>query len=82
MGQLTCFMKERIPDVQKKDKCTVEKITYSCPERMLYYRIRNGGHHWPGAKFNAALFTSLKLGNFCRDINANDMIRNFILSIE
>ena len=49
---------------------------------MLYYRIRNGGHHWPGAKFNAALFTSLKLGNFCRDINANDMIRNFILSIE
>jgi len=73
---------EWLPDVQEKDKCTVEKITYSCPERMLYYRIRNGGHHWPGAKFNAALFTSLKLGNFCRDINANDMIRNFILSIE
>lgn len=73
---------EWLPDVYKKDKCTVEKITYKCPEQMLYYRIKNGGHHWPGAKFNAALFTSLKLGIFCRDINANDMIRNFILAIE
>jgi hypothetical protein len=43
---------------------------------------KNGGHHWPGAKFNAALFTSLKLGNFCRDVNANDLIRDSILAIE
>lgn len=75
-------VREWLPDVNKKDKCNVEKITYRCPEQMLYYRIKNGGHHWPGAKFNAALFTSLKLGDFCRDINANDMIRDFILSIE
>lgn len=71
-----------LPDVNKKDKCTVEKITYRCPEQKLYYRIKNGGHHWPGANFNASLFTSLKLGNFCRDINANDLIREFILALE
>lgn len=74
--------REWLPDVQKKDKCTVEKISYSCPGQMLYYRIKDGGHHWPGAKFNASFFTSLKLGNFCRDIHANDLIRDFILGIE
>jgi len=74
--------REWLPDIHIKDKCTVEKITFGCPAPMLYYRIKNGGHHWPGAKFNAALFTSLKLGNFCRDIRANDIIREFILSVE
>lgn len=73
---------EWLPDINKKDKCTVEKITYWCPEQLQYYRIKNGGHHWPGARFNAALFTSLKLGNFCRDINANDLIRDFISATE
>ena len=65
----------------KKDKCTVEKITYDFPENKIYYKIINGGHHWPGATFNAALFTSLKLGKFCRDFKANEAIRNFILGI-
>jgi polyhydroxybutyrate depolymerase len=73
---------EWLPDSFKKDKCTVEKITYRCPAPMVYYRIKNGGHHWPGAKFNADIFTSLKLGNFCRDFDANDMIRDFILALE
>lgn len=70
-----------MPDL-RKDKCTVEKITYHCPEEMIYYRIHNGGHHWPGANFNAALFTSLHLGRYCRDISANDAIKDFILNIE
>ena len=70
-----------MPDL-RKDKCTVEKITYNCPGKMIYYRIHNGGHHWPGANFNAALFTSLKLGRYCRDISANDAIKDFILNIE
>lgn len=70
-----------MPDL-RKDKCTVEKINFSCPEKMVYYRIHNGGHHWPRANFNAALFTSLKLGRYCRDISANDAIKDFILNIE
>jgi len=74
--------REWLPDINKKDKCTVEKITYRCPDQTVYFRIKNGGHHWPGAKFNAAPFTSLKLGNFCRDIKANDMIRDFIFTME
>jgi polyhydroxybutyrate depolymerase len=75
-------IREWLPDTYKKDKCIVEKITYRCPEQTLYCRIKDGGHHWPGAKFNASFFTSLKLGKFCRDVNANDLIRDFILAIK
>jgi polyhydroxybutyrate depolymerase len=72
---------EWMPDL-KKDKCTVEKITYTCPQKMIYYRITNGGHHWPGANFDASLFTSLRLGRYCKDMNANDAIKSFVLAIE
>ena len=81
-GNAFGMVKAYLSVIHIKDKCTVEKITFGCPAQMVYYRIKNGGHHWPGAKFNAALFTSLKLGNFCRDIQANDIIREFILSVE
>ncbi len=73
---------EQMPDTHLKDKCTVEKIEFNCPEKMIYYRIKGGGHHWPGANFNAAYFTSLKLGHFCKDLKANDAIRDFILALE
>lgn len=73
---------EKLPDTKPKDKCTVEKINYNCQEKLIYYRITNGGHHWPGANFNAALFTSLRLGHFCRDFKANDAIRDFIFGLE
>lgn len=72
---------EWLPDSQRKDKCRVERLTYCCPKKMVYYRIHHGGHHWPGAEFNAALFTSLKLGNFCRDFTANEAILDFITFI-
>jgi poly(3-hydroxybutyrate) depolymerase len=71
-----------LPDTHPKDKCTVEKLMLSCPGNTVYYRIINGGHHWPGASFNAALFTSIKLGNYCKDFSANEAIHSFISAIE
>ena len=73
---------EQMPDTHPGDKCNVEKIEFNCPEKMTYYRIKGGGHHWPGANFNAAYFTSLRLGHFCKDVKANDAIRDFILALE
>jgi polyhydroxybutyrate depolymerase len=45
---------EDMPDLDPEDGCTVEKTTYSdemdkC--HVLMYKVLNGGHTWPGAKW-------------------------------
>lgn len=41
-----------LPDINISDNCTVEKISYTnCSDNsdIIYYKIINGGHSWPGA---------------------------------
>lgn len=66
-----------LPDLDPFDGCTVEKISYTnCFDEgcFLFYKILNGGHHWPGAGFNWGG------GNLNRDINANVEILNFFMN--
>jgi len=65
-----------LPDLDPNDGCTVEKISYtSCTNkiRLIYYKVINGGHTWPGAAppgFSGA-------GNTNQDFNASVEIWNF-----
>ena len=63
-----------VPDIDPTDGCTVEKISYTnCSDEgsFIFYKIHNGGHHWPDAAYNWGG------GNLNRDINANEEIWNF-----
>jgi polyhydroxybutyrate depolymerase len=68
-----------LPDIDPSDNCTVEKISYlDCSEesKVLYYKVINGGHHWPGEgeKWNG--------GNMNRDINIGEEIWDFVKNYE
>ena len=63
---------------KKNDNTTVELVEYECGTPVKFYRINNGGHHWPGGNFNADRFTKLELGEFCRDIDASELIWEFL----
>jgi polyhydroxybutyrate depolymerase len=64
-----------LTDLDPTDSCTVEKISYTnCSDNsnVVYYKVINGGHTWPGAGppgFSA--------GNTNQDINAGVEIWNF-----
>jgi len=64
-----------LPDLDPTDGCTVEKITYKdCSDNsnVVYYKVINGGHTWPGAGPLSNAF-----GNTNQDINASVEIWNF-----
>ncbi len=64
-----------LPDLVEQDNCTVTLIEFTdCDPRseVLFYRVDDGGHTWPG-NGNPANF----LGNVNRDINASSVILNF-----
>jgi len=64
-----------LPDLDPTDGCTVEKVTYTnCSDNsdVVYYRVINGGHTWPGA--GPAGYPA---GNTNQDINAGVEIWNF-----
>jgi polyhydroxybutyrate depolymerase len=67
-----------LPDLDPTDGCTVEKTTYTNPSdncSVVYYKVINGGHTWPGAGppgFSA--------GNTNQDIDASVEIWNFFKS--
>ncbi len=64
-----------MPDLDPTDGCTVEKITYTdCSDNsnVVYYKVINGGHTWPGAGPLHPAF-----GNTNQDINASVEIWNF-----
>ena len=67
-------MVESLPDVNSKDESTLTRITYPCSTPVVYFRVENGGHHWPGASFDANLFYSKPLGAFNKDLNTNEAI--------
>ncbi len=63
-------------DSDPTDGCTVEKTTYSdCEDNtsVLFYKVTNGGHTWPGAPINLD-----NNGNTNRDINASAEIWDFL----
>ena len=69
-----------LADIDPGDGCTVEKISYtncSGEGRLIFYKILNGGHSWPGSAFPWG-----GEGNKNMDINANVEILNFFKQFE
>ncbi|GAB2861680.1 hypothetical protein GCM10022221_71690 [Actinocorallia aurea] len=66
-----------LPDLDPADRTTVDRITYlGCPAAapVVLYRIRGGGHNWPGG----LPFLGPFLGGTTHDITANDVIWDFV----
>jgi polyhydroxybutyrate depolymerase len=64
-----------LPDINTGDSSTVQLIRYqNCPasNEVLFYKIINGGHTWPGGIINIPSY-----GNTNRDISATDEIWKF-----
>jgi hypothetical protein len=64
-----------LPDVNPNDGSTVTRIDYTgCDDNteVLFYRINNGGHGWPGGSPSFPF-----IGNTNYDINASSEIWNF-----
>jgi len=63
-----------LPDINSTDGCTVTKYVYSPGQNsseVIFFKIVNGGHTWPGA------FPVASLGNTNQDIKASGEIWNF-----
>jgi poly(3-hydroxybutyrate) depolymerase len=67
-----------LPDIDPLDGCTVTKYTYknnSGEARVVFYKINNGGHQWPGSPqttpnnspTNMDISTSAEILNFVKD---------------
>ena len=64
-----------LPNTDIADSSTVQLISYqNCPanNEILFYKITNGGHTWPGGVVDIAAY-----GNTNRDISATDEIWKF-----
>ena len=69
-----------LDDVDKKDQSTVSKIEY-CSQlnnEVIFYKIENGGHHWPNSVFDANRFVKRDLGILNNDFDTNQVIWNFV----
>jgi polyhydroxybutyrate depolymerase len=65
-----------LPDIDTTDGCTVMKYSFrnsSGVARVVFYKIINGGHTWPGMPFELPI-----LGLTNMDINASQEIWNFV----
>ncbi len=72
-------MVKNIADSDHDDGCTALKNEYQCTNsHVLFIKVINGGHTWPGGKQYLPKFI---IGKVCRDFNAEDEIFNFFLSI-
>ncbi|MBU8892140.1 MAG: dienelactone hydrolase family protein [Bacteroidales bacterium] len=71
-----------LQDLDPTDSCTVEKISYTkCSNNIsvIYYKVINGGHTWPGAgpagypagNTNQDFNASVEIWNFFKDIRLN-----------
>ncbi|MEO6190576.1 MAG: PHB depolymerase family esterase [Saprospiraceae bacterium] len=59
-----------IPDIDVSDGATAEHIIFNCPQFPVeHFKVMNGAHTWPGAKFN--------IGVTCQDFNASEEIWKF-----
>jgi polyhydroxybutyrate depolymerase len=63
-----------IPNINANDGSTVEQYFYgngTNKSEVIFYKITNGGHTWPGAP------TNLPFGNTNQDLNASQLIWAF-----
>ncbi len=70
-------IEEDLPDTNTEDSSTVTLQQYNtCSQgtNVVFYTINNGGHTWPGA------FPVATLGNTNKDINASEIIWEFLNS--
>lgn len=68
-----------IPDINKKDNSNVQKILYTSKigKDVLFYKIKNGGHHWPNSRFDANRFVKIDLGKLNEDFDTGQAIWDF-----
>jgi len=62
------------------DGCKVQRITNTNTTdstRVIFYRIVNGGHTWPGGDPNYLVIPGYDMGNTNMDINASELIWKF-----
>lgn len=75
-------LREDLPDADPDDGCRVSVYRWGNGERgngergteVLLYRVRGGGHTWPGG---AQYLPASIVGPVCRDIDATEVIWNF-----
>lgn len=72
----------KMPNTHKKDNSSVTKIQHASKinKDVLFYKIKNGGHHWPNSRFNANLFVKNNLGELNKDLDTNQIIWGFVAS--
>ncbi len=73
-----------VPDINQKDKSTVSKQFYSSrgDSDVVFYKIENGGHHWPNSLFDANRFVKRDLGILNKDFDTNQAIWHFVSGYE
>jgi polyhydroxybutyrate depolymerase len=69
-----------IPDINTRDNTNVTRLEYKSDisKDVVFYKIENGGHHWPNARFDANLFVKFDLGELNKDFNTNQVIWDFL----
>jgi polyhydroxybutyrate depolymerase len=79
-GQNVCDkpINKQLPD-DKDDGCAVEVITHAGKAPVLYYKIKGGGHTWPGG---SPLQPERLLGKTCTEFNASEAIWQFFKQYE
>ena len=69
-----------IPNLDTLDGCTIQKIRYhflSDSGDVIFYKVLNGGHSWPGGDTSKLQLTWGDIGTTNFDINASQEIWNF-----
>jgi polyhydroxybutyrate depolymerase len=69
-----------LPDINKKDGSTVTELIYKSETGtgVVFYRVENGGHHWPNSVFNANTFHKKPLGPLNKDLDTNEALWSFL----
>ena len=69
-----------LANTNTKDHSNVLKIQYDSKigKDVLFYKIQNGGHHWPNSRFNANTFVKFDLGHLNKDFDTNQAIWDFV----
>ena len=69
-----------LPNSDTLDGCTVQRITNtnsSDSTRVIFYKILNGGHTWPGGNPNYLVIPGFDVGRTNFDINASEIMWDF-----
>ena len=70
-----------LPNTDALDGCTVERIRFkdsSGNHKVIFYKVINGGHSWPGGDKPSLVIPWATIGNTNGDMNASVEIWNFL----